>query len=187
VLVPEQLDLERGPVLGAAVRGAAEAGGDAVDVAAVGDAVEDPLAAGLDAGSRLLVQLDGHVGRVLGRGHGRHLADAEAGALDLDDGVAELRHHALDLVEVAPRQLRGRLAPVERVALEDGRVARHSGREGMCVMMLMRCGRRRAREAAVLVDGLLELFLKGNGAGARRLYRVAVGSSSTALAIAAGA
>jgi hypothetical protein len=26
---------------------------------------------------------------------------------------------------VAPRHLRGRLAPVERVALEDGRVARH--------------------------------------------------------------
>nr|CAB3487665.1 unnamed protein product [Digitaria exilis] len=101
---------------------ATEAGGDAVDVAAVGEAVEHPLAAGLDAGAGLLVELDGHAGRVLGGGHGRHLSDAERGALDLDDGLAELRHHALHLVEVAPRQLRGRRAPVERKKSSGGGV-----------------------------------------------------------------
>jgi hypothetical protein len=124
-LSPEQLDLQRGPVLGAAVGGAAEAGGDAVDVAAVGDAVEDPLAAGLDAGAGLLVELDGDAGRVPGGRDGGHLADAERGALDLHHRLPGLRHHALHLVQVAPRQLRRRRAPVQRVALNDGAVARH--------------------------------------------------------------
>ena len=59
---PEQLDLQSRPVLGAALRGAT------VDVAAVGDAAKDPLAAGLNAGAGLLVELDGDTRRVPGGG-----------------------------------------------------------------------------------------------------------------------
>jgi hypothetical protein len=170
-VLPEQLDLERGPVLGAAVGGAAEAGGDAVDVAAVGDAVEDPLAAGLDAGAGLLVELDGDAGRVLGGGDGGHLADAEGGALDLHHGLPGLRHHALHLVQVAPGQLRRRRAPVQRVALHDGAVARH------CCAAVWLVGAARWQE---VVDwcrwrrragGVGVLFLEGNGGGWPRLNR----------------
>ena len=111
-LVPDELNLEALPILGATVGGAAEACGDAVDVAAVGHGVQDPLAAGLDAGARLVGELHGDVGTILCQGDRRHLADAEAGAHDPDDRLAEVRHLALDLVEVAAGELGRRSAPM---------------------------------------------------------------------------
>ncbi|PWS22782.1 hypothetical protein DKP78_16585, partial [Enterococcus faecium] len=86
-------------------------------------AVHDPVAAGLDAAAGGLVEL--HPGVAGAGGHGGHLRDRQAGALDLDQRLAELRHHALHLVEVAAGHLGRRRAPVERVLLVDRPVARH--------------------------------------------------------------
>ncbi|WVZ74538.1 hypothetical protein U9M48_022708 [Paspalum notatum var. saurae] len=110
---PDELPLERAALLGPPVRGGAEAGGDAVAVGAVHHAVHDPVAAGLDTAAGGLVQLD--AGLAGAGGHGGHLGDPEAGALDLHQGLAVLGHHPLHLVEVAAHQLLRSLPPVKRV------------------------------------------------------------------------
>jgi hypothetical protein len=67
-------------------------------VGAVHHAVHDPVAACLDPATGGLVQLD--PGLASAGGHGGHLRDAEAGALDLHQGLAVLGHHTEDAAEV---------------------------------------------------------------------------------------
>jgi hypothetical protein len=90
----------------------AEAGGDAVAVGAVHHAVHDPVAAGLDAAARGLVELHPSLA---GGSHGGDLGDRQAGALDLHQRPAVLLHHTLHGFQVAPGEVLRRLAPVQRV------------------------------------------------------------------------
>jgi hypothetical protein len=67
-------------------------------VGSVHHAVHDPVAACLDSATGGLVQLD--PGLASAGGHGGHLRDAEAGALDLHQGLVILGHHSEDAAEV---------------------------------------------------------------------------------------
>ena len=110
----DELALKLHAGLRAAVRGVAEAGGDAVDVPAVHDLGEHPLGGFVHPRLGIgRIQHDLHVGSAR---DGGDLAHAEVHALDGHFlGIDEGGHHALDLLQMAPLQFAGGLGPVEWV------------------------------------------------------------------------
>jgi len=95
------------------VGGGTEPGGDTVTVSPLVHALHDPVAAGLDAGPGGFRQLN--LDTLVVRRNRRHLSDGERLATEAHRGPAVLGDHALDLVEVTPRERLRRGGPVERI------------------------------------------------------------------------
>nr|GLL24838.1 hypothetical protein Ccrd_012103 [Ipomoea trifida] len=100
--LPDELVLKSMTVLGSPVRGAAEAGGDAVGIGAIDHAVHNPVTAGFDAGAGSLGEL--HFHGIIAGGDSGNLSDGEGLASELHRRVPELRHHALHFIQVAALQ-----------------------------------------------------------------------------------
>jgi hypothetical protein len=150
---PDELPLESAALLGPPVRRGAKAGGDAIAVGAVHHAVHDPVAACLDPATGGLVQLD--PGLASAGGHDGHLRDAEAGALDLHQGLAVLGHHPEDAAEVddevsgsgEPRRTARRRTHARARRRESKRRTHH----GRCCHRRLYDGRRWSRNGRCLI------------------------------------
>jgi hypothetical protein len=147
---PDELPLESAALLGPPVRHGVEAGGDAVAVGAVHHAVHDPVAACLDPTTGRLVQLDPGLASA-----GGHLRDAEAGALDLHQGLAVLGHHPEDAAEVdgevlgsgEPRRIARRRTHARARRRESKRRTHH----GCCCHRCLKDGRSWSRNGRRLI------------------------------------